>query len=103
MVEFLTTELRETRAAAKAAWEDRSWVAVNQLKKQGQEIYTKLQAAKEVQETRDPDEDLTEEQALHQVILPSIREMGRPMVEEIYRVCLELLGLHDDEQAEAPH
>ena len=94
-LEWLRLQLRETRKATKAAWEDRSWVAVQQLKRQEREIYDQIALAKEKQETRDPDENMTEEQALHQVVLPAVKAMGRPLVEEVYRVCLEVLGLHD--------
>lgn len=96
-LEWLRLQLRETRKATKAAWEDRSWVAVQQLKRQEREIYDAIALAKAVKETRDPDEGLTEEQALHQIILPAIRSFGRPLVEEVYRVCLEALGMHDEE------
>lgn len=96
-LEWLKLQLRETRKATKAAWEDRSWVAVQQLKRQEREIYDQIALAKAVQETRDPDEHMTEEQALRSVILPAVKAMGRPMVEEIYRTCLEALGLHGEE------
>lgn len=94
-LEWLRLQLRETRKATKAAWEDRSWVAVQQLKRQEREIYDAIALAKEAKETRDPDEQLTEEQALRQVVLPAVKNMGRPFVEEVYRVCIEVLGLHD--------
>jgi hypothetical protein len=96
-LEWLQLQLRETRKATKAAWEDRSWVAVQQLKRQEREIYDAIALAKAAKEVRDPDEGLTEDQALHQIILPAIRSFGRPLVEEVYRVCLEALGMHDQD------
>jgi hypothetical protein len=98
---FYVTELRETRAAAKAAWEDRSWVAVNQLKKQEREIFAHIQKLREAGKAHDPDEGLSEDQVLHQVLLPVIRDLGRPFQEEVYRVCLEVLGLSDDDDEKA--
>jgi len=96
-LDWLKLQLRETRKATKAAWEDRSWVAVQQLKRQEREIYDQIALAKERVEVTDPDEDLDPDQRVHQVILPAIREMGRPHLEDVYRLCQELLGLHDEE------
>jgi hypothetical protein len=93
-LEYLELKLVELRRAA----DDASGVALAQLTRQEREVFEQLAQTREAERQRahDPDEDLTEEQALHQVLLPAIRGMGRRHVEEIYGTCLEVLGLVDD-------
>ena len=95
--DWLAQQLKELRCDTRSAAKDRSWQSVAALRRQEREVWSALKAARAVADATDPDEALTPDQALHQVILPAVRAMGRPLVEEIYRVCLEVLGLqHDD-------
>lgn len=100
-VDYLTRQLDELVADGKSAAKDRSWQALAVIRRQEREVWKELQAAREKHKDVDPDEQLTEDQALHQIVLPALRQMGRPCIEDVYRACLELLGLYDEEASAA--
>jgi hypothetical protein len=103
-VEFLAGELLALETAEAAAFADGSWQAYATLKRQKREIFDALAQAREAEQRATKGPTLTDEQILHQHLIPSIAKLPLPAAWEVYQALGLRLGqgsARADDDAEA--
>lgn len=85
-VDFQRAQLSELEQAFDAAFADRSWQAVAALSRQKQAAAERLfQLEEAAKEQADKGPKLTDEQLVHQKLIPKLRRLALPLKWEVYR------------------
>jgi hypothetical protein len=96
--EFAAMKLAEVRKSRRNAEEHRSWVAAARM--HGLEVEMYDRAHKHDADAHDPEEDLSPEELLENILLPAVAQWPRPYLERLYLECLTRLGIEPPPAAE---
>ena len=103
-IEYLEAQLAALEEAERAAFEDGSWVAYATIKRQQREVFDRVHELREAEQRASRGPTLTDEQILHQHLIPSIAKLPLPAAWEVYQALGLRLGqgsARADDDAEA--